>query len=272
MGISAEENETQRTVTQMKEKMKQYLFVMRELTGRELKRKYARSYLGVIWSVLNPLLTMVVMSLIFSKMFKRNIDNFPVYYLTGQILWTMFTGATNAAMTALVDNKLMMTRTKLPRQIFPLSRIFTSLVNFGYSMIAYVIIVAFFRIVPTPATLFFVVDVLLLLLFSIGLGYILSILYTFLADIKYLYGILLTVWMYLSALFFPVDNLSAGIKQVILANPIYGFIRTARSVVMEGVMPPVSVIIQITVWGLGMFGLGKLIFKLNQNKILIQNL
>ncbi len=256
----------------MKQKMKQYLFVMRELTGRELKRKYARSYLGIIWSVLNPLLTMVVMSLIFSKMFKRNIENFPVYYLTGQILWSMFTGATNAAMTALVDNKLMMTRTKLPKQIFPLSRILTSLVNFGYSMIAYVIIVAFFRIVPTPATLFFFAVVLLVLLFSIGLGYILTILYTSLADIKYLYGILLTVWMYLSALFFPVDNLSAGIKQVILANPMYAFIHSARCVVMQGVMPPINVIIQITLWGLGMFALGKIVFAFNQNKIMIQNL
>lgn len=256
----------------MKEKIRQYLFVMRELTGRELKRKYARSYLGVIWSVLNPLLTMVVMSLIFSKMFKRNINNFPVYYLTGQTLWSMFTGATNAAMTALVDNKLMMTRTKLPRQIFPLSRILTSLVNFGYSMIAYVIIVAFFRIVPTVSTLFFPVVVVLLLLFSIGLGYILSILYTSLADIKYLYGILLTVWMYLSAIFFPVDNLSVGIKQVILANPIYGYIRAARCVVMEGTMPPGSVVVQITLWGIGMFAVGKLVFSLNQNKIMIQNL
>lgn len=256
----------------MKEKIKQYLFVMRELTGRELKRKYARSYLGVIWSVLNPLLTMVVMSLIFSKMFRRDIENYPVYYLTGQILWTMFTGATNAAMTALVDNKLMITMTKLPRQIFPLSRILTSLVNFGYSMIAYVIIVAFFRIAPSPATLFFVVVVLLLLLFSIGLGYILAILYTLLEDVKYLYSILLTVWMFLSALFFPVDNLGHGIKQVILANPIHGFVRAARCVVMEGVMPPASVSIQITVWGIGMFAFGKLIFSLNQNKILIQNL
>lgn len=256
----------------MKEKIRQYLFVMRELTGRELKRKYARSYLGVIWSVLNPLLTMVVMSLIFSKMFKRNINNFPVYYLTGQTLWSMFTGATNAAMTALVDNKLMMTRTKLPRQIFPLSRILTSLVNFGYSMVAYVIIVAFFRIIPTVNMLFFPVVVVLLLLFSIGLGYILSILYTSLADIKYLYGIILTVWMYLSAIFFPVDNLSAGIKQVILANPMYGYIRAARCVAMEGTMPPGPVIVQITLWGIGMFAVGKLVFSLNQNKIMIQNL
>ena len=84
---------------------KQYAFVIRQLTARELKRKYARSYLGVIWSVLNPLLSMVVLSLIFSQLFRRSIENYPIYYLTGNILWQAFTGATNASMTSLVDNK-----------------------------------------------------------------------------------------------------------------------------------------------------------------------
>ena len=141
-------------------------------------------YLGVIWSVLNPLLSMVVMSLIFSTMFKRSIENYPIYYLTGTIIWNMFTGVTNSAMTALVDNKTLMTRTRLPRQIFPLSRILTSLVNFGYSLIAYVLIVAFFRIVPSVHLAVFPVITLLLLLFSTGFSYILTILYSYMYRIS----------------------------------------------------------------------------------------
>ena len=111
--------------------IRQYTFVIRELTAREIKRKYARSSLGIIWSVLSPLLFMVVLSLVFSTMFKRSIENYPIYYLTGQILWTMYGGATNASMTALTDNKSLLIKAKLPKQVFILSRIYTSLVNFG---------------------------------------------------------------------------------------------------------------------------------------------
>ena len=129
-----------------KERWKQYWFVIRELTGREIKRKYARSYLGIVWSVLNPLLTMAVMSLIFSTMFKTSISNFPIYYLTGNLFWGMFTGVTSTAMTALVDNRVMLIKVKLPMSIFPLSRAYTSLVNFVYSLAAYVVMLVVFKI------------------------------------------------------------------------------------------------------------------------------
>lgn len=254
------------------ESIKMYFFAMKELVGREVKRKYVRSYLGVVWSVLNPLLSMVVMSLIFSTIFKRSIENFPVYYLTGTILWNMFTGATNSAMTALVDNKNLMTRTKLPRQIFPLSRILTSLVNFWYSLIAYVVIVVFFKIAPSASLLAFPVVVMMLLLFSTGLGYVLAIAYTFMPDVKYLYSILLQLWMYLSAIFYPVDLLSPQMQTVIRVNPLYIFIAAARSCVLYHAWPPAMEWIGMLGWGFGMYALGSLVFDANKDKILLQNM
>lgn len=253
-------------------KLQQYLFVLGELTGREIKRKYARSYLGVIWSVLNPLLSMVVMSLIFSTMFRRSIENYPVYYLTGSILWSMFTGATNSAMTSLVDNKGLLIRSKLPRQIFPLSRIMTSLVNFGYSLIAYVMIVFFFRIYPSVHWLAFPLIVLELLLFAMGFSYILAVLYTFLADIKYLYSILLQLWMFLCALFYPVESLSEAMQSVVCANPVYVYIAVARDCIMNRVWPTGDQWLRMTLWSIGMFALGKLVFEKCKNKIMIQNM
>ena len=118
---------------------KQYAFVVQQLTAREIKRKYARSYLGILWSVLNPLLSMVVLSLIFSQLFRRSIDNYPIYYLTGYLLWQTFTGATTAAMTALVDNKMLLLKVKFPMDLFILTRVYTALINLGYSVIAYII-------------------------------------------------------------------------------------------------------------------------------------
>lgn len=248
--------------------IKQYFFVLRELTGREIKRKYARSYLGILWSVLNPLLTMAVLSMIFSTMFKRNIENFPIYFLTGQVLWQMFTGASNSAMDALVDNKSLLTKVKLPKQIFPLSRIYTALVNLGYSLIAYIFMMALFRIKPSITMIIVPVVIVLLLLFSIGIGYILSIVYVFFADIKYFYSIVLTLWMYMSALFYPVENLNPQMQMIVNVNPIYCYIRAMRGGVMYGQWPDAILWIKMICWAVGMLMLGLVVFNANENKIM----
>lgn len=248
--------------------IKQYFFVLRELTRREIKRKYARSYLGILWSVLNPLLTMAVLSMIFSTMFKRSIENFPIYLLTGQILWQMFTGATNSAMNALVDNKSLLTKVKLPKQIFPLSRIYTALVNLGYSLVAYFCMLMLFRIKPSITMIIVPVVIVLLLLFSIGIGYILSIVYVFFADIKYFYSIILTLWMYMSALFYPVENLNPQMQMIVNANPVYCYIRAMRGGVMYGQWPDTILWIKMICWAVGMLLLGLFVFSANENKIM----
>lgn len=253
---------------ELREKQKQYLFVIRELTGREIKRKYARSHLGIVWSVLNPLLSMSVMSLIFSTMFKRSIENFPVYYLTGQIIWTLFSTGTNSAMTVLVDNKSLLLKVKFPKQVFLFSRIYTALVNFGYTCIAYVLILAVFRIKPTVYILLFPVDILLLLLFTMGMGYMLSVVYVFFADIKYLYSIILTLWMYLSAVFYPAESLSVGMQRVLGINPVYLSITIARGCVMYGMMPDLVLWVRLAAAALLCFGAGYLVFKKQENRIM----
>ncbi len=247
---------------------KQYAFVIRELTAREIKRKYARSSLGIIWSVLNPLLTMIVMSLIFSTMFRRSIENFPIYYLTGQIFWTLFSGATNSAMTALVDNKSLLIKAKLPKQTFVLSRVYTSLVNFGYTCIAYVLMLLVFRIRPGVSMLLFFVDVIFLLIFAMGIGYMLSVAYVFFADIKYLYSVLLTLLMYLSAIFYPVSQLPEAMQTFIGCNPVYVFIAFARECMMYGNVPEPMWWIKAVLWSMGSLAAGLAVFKANENKVM----
>lgn len=246
----------------------QYVFVIRELTSREIKRKYARSSLGIIWSVLNPLLMMVVMSLIFSTMFKRSIENFPIYYLTGQTIWGLFSGATNTAMTALVDNKSLLIKAKLPKHTFILSRIYTALVNFGYTCIAYVLMLLIFRIKITLTILLFPIGVLFALIFSIGVGYLLATEYVFFADIKYLYGIFLTLLMYLSAIFYPIDSLPEVMQKVINWNPVYLVILFARECVMYGRIPETWVWIRLSIWSFGSVLIGMIVFRIKENKIM----
>lgn len=251
-----------------KNDIKQYSFVIKELTAREIKRKYARSSLGIIWSVLNPLLNMVVMSLIFSTMFRRSIENFPIYYLTGQIIWTLFSASTNSSMTALVDNKSLLIKAKLPKQTFILSRIYTALVNFGYTCIAYLLMLMVFKITPAWSMLLFPIDVICVLIFSMGIGYILATAYVFFADIKYFYGILLTLLMYLSAIFYPVTSLSEAMQTVIANNPVYVMIAFARECVMYKNMPESGMWLRMILWSVGSLALGIFVFKRRENQVM----
>lgn len=249
-------------------KRRQYAFVVSQLTARELKRKYARSYLGVVWSVLNPLLSMAVLSLIFSQLFRRNIENYPIYYLTGYILWQTFTLATTSAMTTLADNKPLLLKVKFPMDLFILTRVYTALVQLGYSLIAYGVMLLVFRvslrwtILASPAVIFF------LLLTALGVSYILATAYVFFGDVRHLYSVLLTLWMYCSAIFYPVDQLTGPIRRIIEFNPLYVYIHCLRRTVLYGQLPTGGEWAQMAAWGIGMCLLGRWIFCKNRGRIL----
>lgn len=251
-----------------REERKQYMFVIQELTSREIKRKYARSYLGIIWSVLNPLLMMTVLSMIFTQLFSRSIENYPIYYLSGYVIWHMFTDATNAAMTTLVDNRTMLIKVRFPMQVFILARVYTALTNLGYSLIAYVIMMAVFRIVPGVTIVFYPVIILLVLMFSLGLSLILATAYVFFGDVKHLYSIITTLWMYFCALFYPVDNIRGLPRTIIEINPLFQYINAARKVVMYHTWPSWTELLAMVAWAVGMLALGWLVFSKNKNKIM----
>lgn len=251
-----------------RENIKQYVFVIKELTAREIKRKYARSSLGIIWSVLNPLLMMIVMSLIFSTMFRRSIENYPIYYLTGTVFWDLFCGATNSAMSALVDNKMLLVKAKLPKHTFILSRIYTSLMNLIYTLVAYVLMLIVFRIKLSWTMLLLPVDVIFALIFSMGIGYLLAVTYVFFADIKYLYSVLLRILMYMSAIFYPLTSLPEAMQTFINCTPVYTIIYFARTCVMDGRVPERMVWIKLICWGLISFAIGMTVFKVKENEVM----
>lgn len=248
--------------------LKQYVFVIRQLVAREIKRKYSRSYLGILWSVLNPLLSMVVLSLIFTTMFRRSIENYPLYLLSGQIIWQLFTGATNAAMTVMVDNRVLLTRVKFPKVIFPVARVYSALVNFMYTFAAYLLMLLVFRVPPSATMILAPVVVLTMTMFSLGMGCLLSVIYVFFGDIKHLYSVLLTLWMYCSALFYPVDSLPEGMKMVVQMNPVYNYIACMRGCMLYHTWPSTAEWLRMFGWAIGMFLLGSYVFRKNQNKIM----
>lgn len=251
-----------------KKQIKQYIFVIKELTGRELKRKYSRSKLGVLWSVLNPLLSMIIVSMIYGQMFRRAIENFPIYYLCGSTMWSLFTTSTDHAMTALVDNKMMLIKVKIPMQVFIVSRVYTAFVNYIYSLIAFIPILIVYRIQINFTILFLPVVVFFEILFSLGVSQILSVGYVFFGDIKYLYGIALSLLMHFSAIFYSIDNLSGIIKTLVANNPVYLFIDGMRWIVLEGTLQPWRSFFKMVFWSVTVYLMGMLIFRKNRNQIM----
>ena len=251
-----------------REKRRQYGFVIRQLTAREMKRKYARSVLGIFWSVLNPLLSMAVLSLIFSRMFQKSIENFPVYYLTGYLLWQTFTGATSASVTALTDNRLLLVRVKFPMEIFVTARVYTAVVNLFCSLAAYFVILALFRIRLGPPALLAPVILLPLFSFSLGMAWILSAGYVFFGDLKHLYAVALTLWMYCSGIFYPADKLQGLIRQVVFHNPMYLYISGMRQVILYGQVPEAGQFAEMFFWGIGLLAVGRIVFVKNRNRVM----
>jgi len=248
--------------------LKQRTFVIRELTSREIKRKYARSYLGLVWSFLNPLLHSIVMTLIFSYMFRRSIENFPLYYLCGYLFWDLFNEGTTNGMTALVDNKNLLLKSKLHKSTFVLSRVYTSIVNMGLSGLAFICIMVVFKARITWTAIVFIPDFILMLLFTLGFGFTLSILYVFFADIKHLYAVIKTFWFYLNALFYPVDRLPEVLQRVIGYNPIYLSIYIAREGILYGRWPHYTAWLKLGIASIVVFLVGVFIFRKNQNRIM----
>ena len=247
---------------------KQHIYVMRELTKREIKRKYARSYLGIVWSILEPLLSMAVVTLIFSYMLSRNIENYPAYFYTGYIIIAFFSTATKTAMTALKDNRNLLLKTKLPRRTFVLSRVYTALVNMGFSCIAFVFIIIALRIQVTWTLILFPVDVFFLLLFAIGVSYLLSIWFVFQEDSKNIYSIITMVLTRFAALFYSVDTLAPSVARLVQYNPLYTFVKIARDSIIYGRVSEPQYWIQMFSWSIALFVIGRIVFNRKENTVM----
>lgn len=208
------------------------------------------------------------MTLVFSTMFKRSIQNFPLYYLTGYLFWSLYGQISNSVMTVLVDNRNLLLRVKVPKNVFVLSRCYTALVNFIYSLVAFFPLLFLSGVKPSVTMLLFPIDIVLCVLFGLGVGYILSILYVFFADIKYLYSVFLTMLMYLSAIFYPVEQVPAAMQMVINNNPVYCYMLFARDTMVYATFPPADLWIKIVFWAVAAYLLGYLVFKRRENEVM----
>ena len=217
--------------------IKKYLPLIDELVRRELKVRYRHSVLGMIWTVLNPLLSMIVLTIVFSNMFRMDIENFPLYVLIGNIVFGFVSDSTNQGLNSIVWNSSLIKKVYIPKYIFPLSNVASCLVNFGFSFIA-MLIVMVFTDAPFHLTIItFWIPLLYVMIFALGLSLILCSANVFFRDIQHLYSVFLTAWMYLSGIFYSIDIVPDFLKPIVVYNPMFQFISFFRTIIMGGRFP-----------------------------------
>lgn len=246
--------------------LKKYDFLIKQLVQRDFKIRYKRSVLGVFWSFLNPLLTMLVQYIVFSQLFKSDIDNFPVYLLSGLVVFSFFNEGVSVALSSIVGNASLITKVYIPKYIYPVTRVLSSGINLVMSLIPLVIVAIVMGERITRAYLMMPYILLCVVIFTIGLGMILAAAMTFFRDIQFLWGIVSMIWMYLTPVFYPISILPEGVRRVIMNNPMYLFISAVRSIVMEGTAPRPFLFCQCTLVALVMLGVGCFVFKKTQDK------
>ena len=249
--------------------IRRYRFLIRQLVARDFKTKYKRSVLGILWSFLNPLLTMSVQYMVFSNIFKMNIENFPAYLLCGGVMFNFFSEACGMTLGSIIGNATLITKVYMPKYIYPLTRTLSSTVNLLISLIPLFLVVFFSGIVPTKAYLLLPFELVCLIVFCLGLGMLLASSMVFFRDTQFLWGVLSMIWMYMTPIFYPESILPPGLNGVLKANPLYYFIKFTRICVIDGISPEPIMYIQCALFAFGMLAVGAFVFKKTQDKFIL---
>lgn len=252
----------------MIQKLKQYRFLFGELVKRDFAKKYKRTILGMAWSIISPLVNLLIMWLVFSKLFGNNVNHYAIYLFAGQLVFSYFTDATNLGMTSLVGNAGIFTKVNVPKYLFLFSQNVSSLINFGLTLLIFFAFVAFDGIPFTWKFFLLLYPIVCLIVFNLGMGLILSALFVFFRDMQYLWGILTQLLMWLSAIFYTIDNYSQTAQNLFLLNPIYLYIRYFRKIVLDGVIPTPQFHLLAAAYALIAFGFGAWMYKKNNQEFL----
>ena len=254
----------------MFESINEKKFLLKQLIKRDLTSKYKDSVLGILWSFINPLCIMLIFTAIFSVLFRFQIKNFPVYFLTGRVVYDFFLAATNGAMRSVRGNAGILKKIYVPRYMFAIASISYEFINFLISLI-----ILFMVMIITGAqfhitTIFAIVPLIFLILIIIGVGLILAVLNTYFSDVGHIYSIFTLLLMYASALFYPMEIVPTDIQMIFTLNPLYVVISSFRDTIMYGVLPDFLSLLYLAVFSIMIFAVGFLLFRIHEKKLTLE--
>ena len=249
-------------------RLKEYQFLLEELTNRDFRKKYKRTVLGVFWSVLSPLLTLFVMQLVFGNFFGKDMPHYTTYLFAGNLIFSYFRESTTLGMAALMGNADIFSKINIPKYMFVLSSNISSLINFLVTLVVFFLFAAFDGVVFSWRFLILIYPTLCLLVFNIGVGLILSAMFVFFRDTQYLYSVFTLLLMYVSAIFYQVTSFPIEIQRVFLLNPVYVYIKYFRLVVIENSIPSLAFNLLPLFWAIAAILIGGLIYKKNNQRFM----
>jgi len=243
-----------------------YQNLITQFISRSIKARYKRSALGVVWTLLNPLLTMLVLTLVFSQVFRFDIPYYPVYVLSGLVMWNFFSSATRDAMAEMVWNGNLLNRIYVPKSVFAVSAVGTGLVNLGLSLIPLFAIALVSGMRLHLALLSMPLAVLLLVGFALGLGLILATSAVYFADVLPVYDVILTIWMYATPIIYKIDLIAPRWQFLFKLNPLYYMITLFRDPLYVGTLPSLDIWIIAALLSLLSLVVGSLVFTAKSNE------
>ena len=246
----------------------QEIFVIQQLILRDKKRNISSTFMGKLWEIVNPLVTMIVMVLVFGKMFGNDSDRYlPIYVLTGTTIYGFFTSGTIMCLNALAGNRSFLIKAQIKKEIYVLQKILFAFQNFLYSVIVYMFIAAVYRIEINWTWLYVIPDMILLSLMMYGIGKLLATINVSFADITYFYRIFTLMLMYGSALFYRVDRMAPYVQRVINLNPIYIAVTIARIAIIDRTYPPIIMWEKLIFYASLFYIVGTYIFNMEKDNV-----
>ena len=256
-----------------------YWFLIEQLVQRDFKIKYKRSVLGVFWSFLNPLLMMLVQYVVFTNLFDlrgMGVIHYPIYLLAGIVTWNGFSDCTNQAMRAITGNASLITKVYVPKYIYPVTKVLSASINIVLSMVPLLLVTIIYglfnQLYLTRALLLLPVFLILLIIFIIGVSFLLSSLMVFFHDIEFLWGVILTMWMYATPIIYGIkilEDKGAWLAKVMQLNPIYHYVEFIRSIIIYGTSTDLMEYIICAAFSFGSLLIGILVFKKTQDKFIL---
>lgn len=246
-----------------------YRFLIRQLVARDFKTKYKRSILGVFWSFLNPLMTMMVQYFVFSTIFKNDVPHFAAYLIIGTVMFNFFNEACGMTLTSILGNANLITKVYIPKYIYPLTRTLSSTVNLSISLLPALMVCLATGVRLQKSVILSLYFFACLIVFSLGLGMLLATSMVFFRDTQFLWGVLNMMWMYATPIFYPETILPDNLKVILHINPLYYFLKSIRMCILDGLSPEPVVYVQCLLIALGMLLVGAFVFYREQNKFVL---
>lgn len=250
-------------------------FILQQLVSKDFKLRYRRSVLGVVWSVLNPLLMMIVMSFVFSYFLRgSSVENYPLYLIVGNITFSLMNESTSAGLRSIIDAAPLLKKVRVDRWVFPVQKVFSAAFNFSFSLIAVAVVMLFFRVVPTWHIVWMIPALALLMVFCMGISLLIGSLAVFFRDIIHLWSVVITAWTYLTPIFWDLSLLTGSsapwfVIAVVKLNPMYNYLEMMRCAIVYQTSPDPAVIALCAVWAVALLALGFFVFRRTEHKFIL---